>query len=81
MADKAAYYLANRAWSGWHTQRLVEVLTPDDRHLLNDTNTRRRQRAARLPSPSATSSRNNFCAYRNAPPIPSISRASASRLT
>ncbi|MCC6805284.1 MAG: Uma2 family endonuclease [Anaerolineae bacterium] len=42
MADKAAYYLANgvrMVWLVYPEKRLVEVLTPDDRHLLNDANT------------------------------------------
>ncbi len=39
MADKAAYYLANgvrMVWLVYPDKRLVEVLTPDARHLLND---------------------------------------------
>ena len=42
MADKAAYYLANgtrMVWLVYPEKRIVEVLTPDDRQLLNDENT------------------------------------------
>lgn len=42
MADKATYYLANgvrMVWLVYPDKRLVEVLTPDDRHLLNDADT------------------------------------------
>lgn len=42
MADKAAYYLANAVrmvWLVYPEKQLVEVLTPDDRHLLNDADT------------------------------------------
>ncbi len=39
MVDKAAYYLANgvrMVWLIYPEKRLVEVLTPDARYLLND---------------------------------------------
>ena len=42
MVDKAAYYLANgvrMVWLIYPEKRLVEVLTPDARHLLNDADT------------------------------------------
>ena len=41
MTDKAAYYLANgtrMVWLIYPEKRIVEVLTPDDRQLLNDEN-------------------------------------------
>jgi Uma2 family endonuclease len=39
MADKAAYYLANgvaMVWLIYPDRRIVEVITPDERHLLNE---------------------------------------------
>ena len=42
MVDKAAYYLANgtrMVWLVYPEKPLVEVLTPDDRHLLTEENT------------------------------------------
>jgi Uma2 family endonuclease len=42
MADKADYYLAKgvrMVWLVYPEKRIVEVLTPDDRHLLNDADT------------------------------------------
>ena len=42
MSDKAAYYLANGSrmvWLIYPTRRIVEVLTPTERHLLTDTGT------------------------------------------
>ncbi|MEO8392304.1 MAG: Uma2 family endonuclease [Chloroflexota bacterium] len=42
LADKATYYLSHgtrMVWLVYSTKRLIEVLTPDDRELLNDEDT------------------------------------------
>lgn len=42
MTEKAAYYLANgvrMVWLIYPKMKLVEVLTPDDRQLLNENDT------------------------------------------
>jgi Uma2 family endonuclease len=42
MADKASYYLKNGSrmvWLVYSTKRLIEVLTPTDRHLLTEQDT------------------------------------------